>query len=161
MGVEYFNLKNCSELDNFELHIVETKGVCEKGREIFKHVENVLFYETVPEDVNPDIINIASAMQYLVDYKGAFLNLAGMNPKYILLTNTLMSSEDTYATTQVNIKDVVIPAWIFNLEEIRNIMLSAGYVCVFQSSNDRPENAQIVGKGDIVSSNILFSCQKM
>ena len=52
-----------------------------------------------------------------------------------MFADYFIGKAETYATKQVNIPNLAIPFWVFNLNEIISITSSKGYELVFKSTN--------------------------
>jgi len=101
-------------------------------------------YSSVPKDLrNIDIVNIGSALQYVEDYRALLLELADKRPEFILLTDHHMDDTKTYATCQINMANIGIPYWIFNLDEIVAVLDSRGYKLAFASRNLRSHSFDV------------------
>jgi len=64
-----------------------------------------------------DIINISDSLHYVNEPKKFINNLIKTNSKYIILNNTRLGNNPTYATIQ-NFYDLKIPTWFFNEKQI-------------------------------------------
>ena len=74
-----------------------------------------------------------------------------------MLTNHYMGKTRTYASKQVNIPNIVIARWMFNLEEILKIVTTEGYNLVFKSTNFQAHNFDVPAEyKDVYSCNLLF-----
>jgi len=148
-----------SKIDNLEIHIIETKEFVEISKKLGERNSHVLWHDKLPNSLNKiDILNLGSSLQYVNDYKKKLLNLMEYKPTFILFTDYFMGKAETYATKQVNIPDLVIPFWVFNLNEIISIASSQGYELVFKSTNyQKPRNFNIPEEYKVEDScNLLF-----
>lgn len=90
-----------AEPQRLEYHIVELEKICELGDRIFKHDKRITFHRSLPSQIRKvDIVHIASALQYVEDWKGLLEALALYQPESYMFTNLSAGSITTYATTQ-------------------------------------------------------------
>lgn len=125
-----------SKIDNLEIHIIETKEFVEISKKLIEDNLHVSWHDKLPNNLNKiDILNLGSSLQYVDNYKKKLMDLIEYKPTFILFTDYYMGKAKTYATKQVNIPELVIPLWVFNLNEIISITSSKGYELVFKSTN--------------------------
>ena len=136
MGTAYRSCATYTEVENLEIHIIETEAFFKKAKELFQDNQHVFRYKAIPENLTEvDVVNIGSSLQYVRNYSELLDSLTEKNPRFILLTDYYMGEAETYATKQVNIPGLAIPLWVFNLKEIKNIITSKGYKLVFKATN--------------------------
>ena len=128
MGTAYRSCATYTEVENLEIHIIETEAFYGKAKDLSKDNKHIYWYKAIPENLTEvDIVNIGSSLQYVRNYSELLDSLIEKNPRFILLTDYYMGEAETYATKQVNIPGLAIPLWVFNLKEIKNIITSKGY----------------------------------
>jgi putative methyltransferase (TIGR04325 family) len=163
MGDSYLNSLSALEGSNIdvEFHVIDLEATIEFGMKIFPKDMGIHFHTSV-NDVTPavDIIYIGSTLQYVNDYQTLIQKFVKLSPKYIFLTDNFMGEIETFATTQVNMKDRQIAYWIFKLSEIIDLMAKNGYKKIYMTKNHQPfhnfNNFSDEYKIDD-SSNLLFS----
>ncbi len=139
MGVSYIHLRQClASTFTTWYHVVECPRVCQVGSVLLtangNMDENITFHESLPESIpDLDLVYICSALQYVEDYAGLLQSLARLRPKAILLAKTSAGDVPTYVTVQVNMPGLSVPYWILNVDELVDIMASAGYALRYQS----------------------------
>lgn len=141
MGDSYLNCLSALEGSNIdvEFHVIDLETTIEFGMKIFPKDMGIHFHTSV-NDVTPavDIIYIGSTLQYVNDYQTLIQKFVKLSPKYIFLTDNFMGEIETFATTQVNMKDRQIAYWIFKLSEIIDLMAKNGYKKIYMTKNYQP-----------------------
>jgi putative methyltransferase (TIGR04325 family) len=141
MGDSYLNSLSALKGSNIdvEFHIIDLETTIEFGMKIFPKDMGIHFHASV-EDVTPavDIIYIGSTLQYVNDYQTLIQKFVKLSPKYIFFTDNFMGEVETFATTQVNMKDRQIAYWIFKLSEIIDLMAKNGYKKIYMTKNHQP-----------------------
>lgn len=131
----YFNLKlsNSKKLDYRVIELERTVTAC---KEIFKEFPELKFYSSL-EDLgfNPDVIYFGSSLQYLKDWR-EILNFGSQcGASSVIISDTAMGPIETFVAAQVNMPGIVIPRYVFDINEIRSIISKHGYELVHESSN--------------------------
>ena len=160
MGTAYRSCATYTEVENLEIHIIETEAFYGKAKDLFKDSLYVFWHKAIPENLTEvDVVNIGSSLKFVRDYTKVLQRLTEFRSRFVLFTDYYMGKAKTYATKQVNIPDLIIPCWVFNLEEVVDIMTSRGYRLVFKSTNFQKQHKFKVPKGLKVSDscNLLFS----
>ncbi len=139
MGTSYIDCLNSGiPAESLVYRIVVCEKTIAKGEKLFSGEHSVHFHQSVPENEHFDVVYIGSALQYVGDYKQLMNALMDLQRFYIFLTNHFMGDTQTYATAQVNMKDKVMPYWIFNTDEIVGIIAAGGYSLAYRSYNHQP-----------------------
>jgi len=136
IGFTYYQvLHGLPRTEGFEFHIVDTKPVCEAGREFFKDEQKIFFHLSLPNKTRLvfDIVHMGSSLQYIEKWEEMLLNLCRFQPRYFLFTDLPAGDIPTFATVQ-NYYDSTIPAWFFNIGEIIDTLAKLGYRLIFRSS---------------------------
>ena len=136
MGISYIDCLQSIGPDGLEFHIVDLEDVQEKGKQIFEKKYNVRFYSDIALIGRIDVVHIGGSLQYIDNYRSLMKRLIELEPGFIFFTNTPMGKAPTYATAQVNMKGLRIPCWIFQLDEIVELMGKSGYRLVYKTYND-------------------------
>lgn len=156
-GAGYIDCLRYTDLIDFEFHIVETSELFLEIKKTFQK-DKFFVYDSIPDLKKVDIVNICSALQYLDNYSEVLVKLLEKNPRFVLLTNHYMGDNETYATKQVNVPNVVVPYLIFNLKKIIEIINSKGYSLVFKSTNPQNHRFAVPNEYKVEDScNLLFS----
>lgn len=128
-GFGYLWVKNaCYKEVNYV--VLELPNICELGRKLLPN--NDLEFTSEFPSGKFDIVVFASALQSIESYKDAIADVLSTNPKYILLTKLAVGDAPTYATAAVNVRGWNNPHWVFNLNEIKELM--KGYNLVFRGA---------------------------
>lgn len=140
MGVGYLNcLQSLPDFDGI-FYVIDTIPNNKYARTLFNNRHEVEFFDLeIPEPIKEvDIVYIGSSLQYVENYEKVIHRLASLNPDYIFLTDIFMGTMPTFATLQVNIKEIGIALWIFSYEEIIRLLNDEGYSLIYKSSNFQP-----------------------
>jgi len=118
--------------------VVETASACELGQQLFANESRINFHTTLPErDNHFDLVHISSALQYVTDYRTTLVDLCSFKAEYFLLANLSASAIPTYATAQRVYKDMVVPYWFLNLDEVIDILASESYRLLWKAALER------------------------
>ncbi len=105
--------------------LVETRAMC---LAVTRIPQPIICSTVIPDKAKPPIIiNAASVLQYIPCWQawlGAFTRL---KPEAIIVSNTPVSEQPTYARCQVNGRNRRIPAWCFNRTELDAEFAALGY----------------------------------
>lgn len=141
MGDSYLNSLYALKGSNVhvEFHVIDLESTIEYGRKIPTKDMDINFHTSV-EDVPSviDIIYIGSTLQYINDYQTLIQKFTKLSPEYIFLTDNFMGEVETFATTQVNMKNRRMAYWIFKLSEIIDLMAKNGYKKIYMTKNYQP-----------------------
>ncbi len=135
MGATYVQVVASIPAGNgVDFHIVETPGVCRRGREIFGAYHDVHFHEEMPPPAQGrfDIVHCGSAFQYVKDWKGLLGAFAAYGPRYLAFGNLLAGDIKTFVTYQ-NSYGQKIPVRFLNLREVLKVLAELGYELVYHS----------------------------
>lgn len=121
-----------------DYHVVELDNMCSVGRELFNDYYDIKFHSGIPAmDGKIDVIYINGALQYMSDYKAFLSSVCHTGASYILFGRLPAGDVPTYATEQLNLRNVTLPYWILNLGEFTNILGSNGYRLIFEGFSDQ------------------------
>ena len=109
--------------------LVETPAMCKTVRfKLLPHIGiDADCTAIMPKEVKrPCIINVASVLQYIDNWRDCLIDFTLLKPEAIIISNTpvwaMQLSFPTYARVQINGKGRRIPAWCFDRDEIeRNL----------------------------------------
>ena len=138
MGVSYLD---CSRIIKpsvqIDYHILDTGPICEGGRKIFN--KDITFHTEIPRELKDvSIVHLGSSLQYVQDYRATLRDLIALDPEYLFIVDNFMGPMKTFATGQVNMPGKTIPYWIFNYDEIIDLIEKSGYMLVYKSANYQP-----------------------
>lgn len=138
-GSAFVNVISSSSVcSNIKFHVVETASACRLGEELFADEPRIRFHSALPEGLGPvDIVHIASALQYVDDYRKMLVDLCSFRARYFLLVNLSAAAIPTYATAQQVYDDMVVPYWFLNLDEVIDILASQSYHLLWKGSSQR------------------------
>lgn len=140
MGTSYIDCLISVPLHKkIHFHVLDVKPTCELGKKLFAHDNNIVFHDSIPQDLKDiDIVHIGSALEYIEDYKQTLSRLITLSAKYIFIGDTFMGNRPTFATMQINLKNQGIPYWIFNYQEIITFFETQHYQLIYKSPNYQP-----------------------
>lgn len=122
LGLTYKALKPLFKLN---YNIVETKTICDVGKNIFKN--EIQFFEKIPTNINSlDVLYIRTALQYAQNWKNDIINLLKLCPQKIVLAHLSSGNIPTYLTLQ-KWYGTEIPYWFINEIELTDLIESYGY----------------------------------
>jgi len=109
---------------NKKLHVLGCEHL--RLREAFSVVDNITFEDRLP-DVNIDLINISSTLQYIEDVYGLLSNLSQKyKPLYFVLTRTLSGNTPSFVSRQI-VHGKFTPCRFMNISELKVFMQNLGY----------------------------------
>ncbi|MFC1536583.1 methyltransferase, TIGR04325 family [Pseudomonadota bacterium] len=88
------------ERGNIEFHVVESRGVCERGRELFASDMNLFFHEEIPTSGHYDVIHAGRSFQYVDDWRGLLHSFADLEPDYLVLAGVLAGENRSFVSLQ-------------------------------------------------------------
>ncbi len=141
MGASYVDcLHSLSNADiELEYHIVDLSRTIKFGKKIFTSDLNIHFHSNIPLDTQKiDVVVLGSSLEYISDYKSLIHCLMELSPKYVFMTDNFMGKMPTFATTQVNMKNRRIGYWIFQLDEIIELITQYNFSLIYRSVNYQP-----------------------
>lgn len=103
LGATYFGVAaSLPARGKFDFHIVESVGVCRRGREIFHEYKDIHFYEQLPEVSAGgfDVVHAASSFQYVDDWRSLLERFSSYDPRYIVFGNLLAGAIRPFVTYQ-------------------------------------------------------------
>jgi len=113
-----------------EYHVTERREICESGRTLFAGAAWTSFHEADPfVDTLPSsgLLNIASSLQYVKDWRGKLRSLLRWKPEWALFTQLTAGEQKTYASMQRNVPGVRLAHWFFSQDEVIREVESHGY----------------------------------
>lgn len=124
----------CANQQVIDYYIVESKNVCQAGKNCFKGDSQIHFYDHLPDEIQDvDIVCLSSSIQYIEDWKALLKEITKYDPQYILLADLSAGDIPTYATVQ-KYYESKIPYWFFNVNDIISMMSSVNFKLLFNSS---------------------------
>ena len=162
-GETYLNLRRRVLID-VQYDIIELEKTVEAGKEIFRNCNNLNFYTSNSySPSNYDLVYFGSSLQYFEDWK-AIIELAFVShPKYILISDTTVGEVPTFVCAQVNDPRIIIPRWVFNIQDLDNTFLDSSYTRVLRTSNYYPFHNFFNYEGDyknIQHTNLVYKAQE-
>ncbi len=119
--------------DNFEFHVVEGKGVCDKGNEIFPESMRLYFHDEIPKESGEfDIIHAGSSLQYIDDWQGLLASFTALKPRYLILSDILAGNIKPFVTIQ-NYYGHKIRIRFLNLQELIDEVEKLGFRLLYHS----------------------------
>lgn len=138
--VDCLNKTNIEKKINY--FVYDLDATMKIGKEVFLDFDhkyfNISFIDNLTQLKSLDIAYFGSSLQYFPDYKSTLLSVIAKVPKYLFLTDNFMGSHSTYATSQINMPGRKMAYWIFEFEEIINLLNENNYTLIYSSSNFQP-----------------------
>lgn len=126
-GLTYHYL-NTNLKKNFSYTAIDLPRVMSVASEIF--AQNPNFSSTTFENLKEkkyDLVNFGSSLQYFEDYRTTLTKILANNPRTILISDTPVGNLESFVTLQVNMKDRIIPRWVFSFTELEQIFKDHDY----------------------------------
>lgn len=121
------------DANRIEYHIVESRGVCEKGRKAYSEYENIIYHQALPLDGKGfDLVHVAASLHYIQDWRGLVKKLIDYNPKIVFLNALNAGNIKTFVTYQ-NYYRQKIPVWFWDVREILEFFESLNYSMIYKS----------------------------
>jgi putative methyltransferase (TIGR04325 family) len=124
----------CNKIE-IDLTIFERKPIVKLGMSLQR---NNVQYESKFPAKKFDIVHIGSSLQYFYDFQGLIKQIIDTEPTYIIITDTAISPLPTFEAIQLNLVSTKIIRWIFNVDELNELM--QGYTLVHRSHNYTPQH---------------------
>jgi putative methyltransferase (TIGR04325 family) len=133
MGSAYVFLSSqlsaCTDIDYV---VIDVPRVCDEGARLFRGDTRISFHSSPPEGITPDIVYVASSLQYVEDYTSMIGRLGAYRAPYFLYTKLQAGDVPTFASIQTNIGSSQIPYWFYNRSDILRIMRENAYGLLFE-----------------------------
>jgi putative methyltransferase (TIGR04325 family) len=116
--------------------VVETTEQC---RAFEQHKIDIEIHSEIPDTLpTPLVVNAASVLQYIPDWRRTIAQLAHLKPKFFIVSQTPVSDQPHYARLQLNIPGKRVAQWVFKRSEFTDVMSSLGYELTFTADHDLP-----------------------
>jgi putative methyltransferase (TIGR04325 family) len=136
IGFSYLVLKRrLTSSIELDYHVIDTPRICAAGRQFFVGDPAIHFHESdefLGAFAPGGLLNIASSLQYVEDWKGKLRSLVRHRPNYALFTQLTAGEHDTFAALQRNLPGARLPHWFFSQAEVIAAMESLGYRLLYQ-----------------------------
>jgi putative methyltransferase (TIGR04325 family) len=134
LGQTDLALLACNKIE-IDLTIFEREPIVKIGMSLQKN--NVKYESKFPSE-KFDLVHIGSSLQYFYDFHGLIRQIINTDPTYIIITDTAISQWPTFEATQLNLAFTKIVRWIFNVDELNELM--HGYTLIHRSHNYTPQH---------------------
>ena len=119
--------------ERVEFEVVESKPICQKGRQLYSAFANVAFHEHMPEpDRERDIIHAGSSLHYVRDWKAMLRRFADYQPTVVMLSGLMAGEIKTFASYQ-NYYGAKCPVWFWNVNDILDAMHELNFKLTYKS----------------------------
>lgn len=162
-------IKKLNKPQSIDYHIIDSEKNINQGMAIFSSNEiKPIFHKEIPKDIHADIIIASSVIQYVSDYSQIIHCLCALKAKYIYLTRTLTTENETFCVQQNitisygphNGKFIGSTKCVFiNRNQLIDIFLQNGYVIesdLFYSDYSRSLSETSYGDTDCSLRTMLF-----
>lgn len=136
--------------------ILEVDEICKAGERLFHGREGPGFLKEMPrQEHSYDIIYMASALQYVEDWKGLLAALANLRAGHVLLSDMLVGKAASFVSLQ-NYYENKITCWFINESELMDQLEIGGYRLTLRF----PCLPKVLGKvDDLPMSNFPSDCR--
>jgi putative methyltransferase (TIGR04325 family) len=119
--------------ENIEFHVLESPGICNRGRAEFSGRDNLIFHsEMPPADMCFDIVHAGRSMQYVDDWRGLLAAFAQRKARYIALAGLLAGDIKSFVTMQ-NYYGCKIPVRFLNRDDVIRTIEDLGYRLIYKA----------------------------
>lgn len=119
--------------DDIEFHVVESEGICRKGREVFPEGLNLFFHAKLPTDLGKyDVIHAGRSFQYIDDWRGLLCSFSRLEPRYLILAGALAGDMESFVSVQ-NYYGYKIRVRFLNRKELISEVEHLGYRLILKS----------------------------
>jgi putative methyltransferase (TIGR04325 family) len=119
--------------DSIEFHVVESAGICERGRVVIPERFGVVFHSKIPSpNIKYDIVNASRSVHYVDDWQGLMQAFALWHPRYIVLAGLLAGDNCSFVSIQ-NYYDYRIPVRFLNRNDVINVLNGLGYRLIYNT----------------------------
>ncbi len=123
------------DIGRVDYRIVEVETICSAGRELFGGGTGPRFEPELPNSGTFDVVQAASSLQYIEDWRGALGQLVGYRAQYLVLGDLLIGGFPSYATLQ-NYYESRIRSWFLNAKEFIGEVERHGYKLALRAECD-------------------------
>ena len=139
LGVSFLDLKFSNPEIKTEYTVYELPEIVQLGKEFSNTYKELNFCSDFPKKSESyDVILFGSSLQYFENYQEIIESTCALKPTYIILTDHPMGVVSSFICAQVNMKDRVIPRYVFNLNEIILLFEEKNYKLIHKSVNFYP-----------------------
>lgn len=138
LGVSYVDLKSSCPNIKVDYTIYELPEVAKQGEQLSKEINDLKFVSDLPQYNRLDCVLFGSSLQYFENYAQVIDKVCSNNPDYVVLTDHPMGYFNSFICAQVNMKDRVIPRFVFNIDEIVSLFNKNKYKLILKSLNFYP-----------------------
>jgi len=123
------------DIGRVDYRIVEVESICSAGRELFAGGKGPRFEPELPGGGAFDVVQAASSLQYIEDWRGVLRLLVGYRAQYLILGDLLIGGFPSYVTLQ-NYYESRIRSWFLNAKDFIGEVESHGYALALRSECD-------------------------
>ena len=135
LGGSFIDLKfSCPHLQ-LDYFVYDLPDVIAMGKELHHEFSEELHFIDNFKNISPRLVLFGSSLQYFEDYSKIIDEVTQLDPEYILMTDHPMGDVKTFVCAQVNMKDRVIPRYVFEIKEIVELMKKNNYEFIHKSVN--------------------------
>jgi putative methyltransferase (TIGR04325 family) len=119
--------------------VVDSLANCKRGRELFADTPAATFSPEIPAGIRPDLV-LASALQYVKDWRGLIKTLTGLAPTYIHLARLPVSDgymiclrQNIFSVADQELDQKLLGSawsWVFH-DGIDGVLADSGYTRIF------------------------------
>lgn len=136
-GAGLESLKKYAPLSRFSYVLVETPAVVRILRNEIQAQAHCSISETIPNLLpHPLIINAASVIQFVDDYRSVLTQLTKLQPEFFIVGRLTLTDGPTYARQVLEAPWRKFAQWVFNRTDFIAEMRSLGYQPVFATDHD-------------------------
>ena len=130
LGELYIKLRRFTEKKfKFNLTVIENKIICKLANNIYKHVNNVKYFENLKYIKGKifGIIHLGSSIQYVEMWEDLIKQICSYNPKYIIFSDTPLTKNKSFISNQIINKKNIVPYRFLNKNYLINCLKINNY----------------------------------
>lgn len=127
-GTSYFALRAATAGEaQFSIDVVETPSMCELTQRNLPSLPGLRLLDKMPaKPARYDVVQAASSLHYVDDWRGLLTLFAALDPKYLIMTELTAGPIESFVTTQ-RYYDGAIPVRFWSLDELCETLAALGF----------------------------------
>lgn len=138
VGTDYVVLyQNLPFKYNISYHVVENPEMVKCGLKIFENDKSINFYDSLPENLKPDLVYSCGTLQYIEDYEEIIERLCEYKAPFVMFVKASLVKCLTYVSLQKGVAGFNIPYLFINENDFIKNVERCGYKLIFKAKSER------------------------